>query len=495
MYFILTAKIFFQSPIGIMTTSAGKPIPVSETSSTLNTRLIFNEYLMDTLTHFSRERLPERVVHAKGTGAFGYFEVTNDITNICKASIFSKIGKRTPIAVRFSSIITERGASDVSRDVRGFAVKFYSERGNFDMVGLNHPVFVTKDARLFTTFIHSQKRNPATHLFDKTTFWDYLTLQPESFNLFLRLLSDLGIPDGYIHMPGYSIHTLQVENSKGDIFFVRFHLIPKAGVKNLTAEEASKISANDPDYGTRHLYNSIAKGIFPCWTFAAQIVTPAQVEVAGADRIFDVTRILPLHEYPLTKIGKIVLNRNYLNYFADIEQLALHPSNLIEGILGAPDNIFEARRLSYRDALYYRLGANYNRVKVNCPLNDIFTYDRDGRPYLYDNMINIPNYYPNSFNGPVPYMDNGSQPLIQIKENEPNNFDQMTEFYVNDLTDDQRDRLIENIVNSLKFAAKFIQERATKIFSTIHPELGAKVKKRLIRNRYQEIIDQEFDIS
>lgn len=201
-----------------------------------------------------------------------------------------------------------------------------------------------------------------------------------------------------------------------------------------------------------------------------------------------------MHEYPVTKIGEIILNRNYLNYFSDIEQLAFTPINLIDGIHRAPDSIFEARRLSYREALYYRLGANFNRIKVNCPLNDIFTYNRDGWPYVSDNMLNIPNYYPNSFNGPVPYMDNRSQPLIVIKQNEPNNFDQMTDFYVKYLREDERERLIENIVNSLKLAAKFIQDRAIRILSIIHPQLGAKVRERL-RNRLQEDATEEFDIS
>ncbi|XP_045446345.1 catalase-like [Melitaea cinxia] len=470
------------TPIGIITTSAGAPVEKSEALNTLNSRLLFNEYFMDTVTHIVRERIPERLVHAKAGGAFGYFEVTHDITSICKAKLFSEIGKKTPVAARFSPAIVERGGSDTSRDVRGFAVKFYTEDGNFDVVGLNTPMYVYNDPRLFTTFVRAQKKNPATNLFDANTLWDCLTLQPESLHMFLLVFGDRGIPDGYRHMPGFGIHTYQVENEQGDIHFVRFHFTPDAGIKNLRAEEALKIDAEDPDYNTRDLYRAIANGDFPSWTLGIQLLTIDDIKNADFDA-FDVTNTIPLDEFPLHPVGKFVLDKNAVNYFAQIEQLAFSPANLVPGILGGPDKIFEARRLAYRDAQYYRLGANFNRIPVNCPFRtETFTYNRDGHPPVGDNEKDIPNYFPNTFNGPVPYIDKNRSNLIKIVEHRPNNVKQATEVYVNEMTTDERSRLVENVLNSLALATTSLQERAVKLFSIIHPDLGYQIEQGLKRN-------------
>lgn len=466
-----------------MTTSAGMPIEFKDATNTLNSPLIFNEYFMDSLTHLVRERIPERLVHAKAGGAFGYFEVTHDITNICKAKLFSKVGKKTPVAARFSPVVVERGGIDTSRDARGFAVKFYTEDGNFDIVGFNTPMYVYKDPLLFTTFVRAQKRNPATNLIDGNMLWDFLTLRPESLHMFLLVFGDRGIPDGYRHMPGFGIHTYEVVNEHGEKHFVRFHFQPDAGIKNLRSEQARKISAVDPDYATRDLYNAIANGNFPSWTASIQVLTLEDVKNAKFD-VFDVTRTLPLDEYPLRPFGRFVLNKNPVNYFAEIEQLAYSPANLVPGILGGPDKVFEARRLAYRDAQYYRLGANFNKIPVNCPiLTTVHAYNRDGKPPLKDNERDIPNYYPNTFNGPVPYVDKHRAELLEIYQDDPNNFKQASELYMNEMTKDERSRLVENILYSLGGAASFLQDRAVKFYSIIHPDLGNRIKHGLSLNR------------
>ncbi|XP_028027311.1 catalase-like [Bombyx mandarina] len=488
---IVAFKQRTSGPIGIMTTSAGSPIELKDASSTLNSNLIFNEYFMDSLTHIVRERIPERLVHAKAGGAFGYFEVTHDITNICKAKLFTKIGKKTPVAARFSPAVVERGGTDTSRDARGFAIKFYTEDGNFDIVGFNTPMYSYKDPLLFSAFVRAQKRNPATNLLDGNTLWDFLTLHPESLHIFLLVFGDRGIPDGYRHMPGFGIHTYQVVNECGEKHFVRFHFIPDAGIKNLNSKRAQKISGIDPDYATRDLYNAIGKGKFPSWSVSIQILTLDDVKNAKFD-VFDVTKVLPQDEFPLKPLGRLVLNKNPTNYFAEIEQLAYSPANLVPGILGGPDKVFEARRLAYRDAQYYRLGANFNKISVNCPIqNHVLAYNRDGRPPVKDNGKDTPNYYPNTFNGPVPYKDENRVDLIEIYQDDPNNFDQARELYMNEMTKGERSRLVENILYSLGGVIEELQDRAVKLFTIIHPDLGYRISQGLKVNRTSYYRDDE----
>ncbi|XP_045764339.1 catalase-like [Maniola jurtina] len=466
-------------PIGMLTTSGGAPVSYEDATNTLNTPLIHNEFFMDTITHRVRENIPPRPVHAKGTGAFGYFEVTHDISHVCKAAFLKKIGTKTPVAVRFSTGEGERGSSDLNRDSRGFAVKFYTEEGNLDLLGFHTPVYPYKDPLNAGTRWHGTKRNPASNLYDFNTYWDVVTLIPEMINFYLLLYSDGGIPASYRNMPGYPIHTYQVENENGDEHFVRFHILPDAGIKNLRSEEARNLSAIDPDYLRRDLYRAIGNGDFPSWTVSVQILSTADVNKVGS-QVFDVTRTIPLKEFPLHPIGKIVVNRNAKNFFAEIEQLAFCPANLVPGILGAPDKLFEARRLAYRDSHLYRLGANVKKIPVNCPFQTkTFTYLRDGVPPVGNNEEDAPNYYPNSFNGPVPYMPKHKSALINIVEGKADNFDQAAEFYANELTNDERTRLIENLVLPLQNVHKFIQERAINIFTTIHPDLGNRLAQAL----------------
>ncbi|XP_030035394.1 catalase-like [Manduca sexta] len=463
-----------QGPIGILTTSSGMPVEYKKTTNTLKSNLLFNHYFMESLTHFSRERIPERVVHAVGSGALGYFEVTNDITHICKAKLFNNIGKRTPITVRFSLVNFNLGGAETSRDIRGFGVRFYTEDGNFDIVGLNSPVFSLKDPVFFTSFIRVQRRNPETNMRDSNMIWDFITLRPETFHLFMVSFSDLGIPDGYRYMPGYGIHAFEVVNEDGKKHFVKFNFIPDGGIKNLSTEKAQKIAGKDPDYANRDLYNAIARGNFPSWTLAVQIISVEDVKRSNID-MFDVTRLWPISKYPLHTVGKIVLNENPTNYFAQVEQLALNPAHLVPGINGGPDKIFEARLLSYRDAQYYRLGANFNKIPVNCPIISQ-TYNRDGRAPVNRNGKNSPNYYPNSFNGAIAYLDNTETDISSVCQDDvPRNTDQIRNMYVDEMNEDERVRLVENIVDSLGRAALFLQERAVKLFTSIHPDFGDRV--------------------
>ncbi|KAJ2939356.1 hypothetical protein O0L34_g13450 [Tuta absoluta] len=478
-------------PIGIVTTAGGAPVEVQDTK-TLNKNLLINEYFLDTISHLDRERIPERIVHAKAGGAFGYFEVTHDIKHICKAKLFSHVGKKTPIAARFSPVVVERGGIDTSRDARGFAVKFYTEEGNFDIVGFNTPVFAIKDPVWFPTFVRGQKRNPATGLYDGNMLWDFLTLRPESLHIFLMIFSDRGIPDGYRHMPGFAIHTYEVANEIGEKFYVRFHFLPDAGIKNLRSDDAQAIASADPDYAMRDLYNAIGKGEFPSWTVKIQILNVEDVKNAGFD-VFDVTKVLPLDKYPLHPLGKMVLNKNPINYFAEIEQIAFSPANLVPGILGGPDKVFEARRFSYRDAQYYRLGANFYNIPVNCPLLTVSRpYNRDGRPPVLDNGRDTPNYYPNSYNGAMPYKDEKRPELSEIVQDEANNIAQAAEFYMNEITKDERRRLVENVLFSLGPVNQEVQERAIRLFYLVHPDLGARVEKGLLSNRTRIRITSRF---
>ncbi|XP_052738575.1 catalase-like [Bicyclus anynana] len=472
------AFVNFQGPVGVLTTSAGAPVPYTDATNTLNAQLIYNTFFMDSITSVNRERIPERVNHGKGAGAFGYFQVTRNVSHIFKADFLKKVGTKTPVAVRFSQALSDRGSPEVTREGRGFAVKFYTKEGNFDLPGNSIPVYFYKDPIYFNRFLHALKRNPATNLIDPHTLWDLITLAPETLNNFLRVFSDAGIPTSYRNMPGYPIHTHQVENKNGECNFVRFHFLPDGGIKYLMSEEARNLNVMDPDYMTRDLYRAIGNGDFPSWTLHIQILSEADVKKAGP-KVFDVTRIIPLKEHPLHEVGKLVLDRNPKNYFAEVEQLAFSPSNLVPGMLGSPDKIYEGRKLAYRDTQCYRLGKNFNKMTVNCPFRvRTFTYNRDGVSPVRDNEEDIPNYYPNSFHGPVPYMTKPRSSLIKIIETQPDNFDQIQEF-VNELKTDEKSRLIENLVYSLQTVFEPLQRKAVDIFTSINVDLGNGVANGL----------------
>lgn len=465
-----------QGHIGTLTVSHGSPVEMQDTD-TLNANLLRSAYFLDLLTHVNRERTSVRVVHPKGAGAFGYFKVTHDITKYCKAKLFSKIGKKTKIAARFSTSNQEKGSIDVAREPRGYAVKFYTEDGNWDIAGFNTPIFSYKDPQYFFGFVHSQMKNPVTNVRDNNAFWDFFLNRPESIHFMLLIFHDLGIPDGHRYMSGFSIHTYELVNRKGESNFARLHFVTDQGLKYLTDEEASEISSKDPDYATRDLYNSIANGSYPSWTLYFELITLEQVRKAKFDP-FDVTALWPKDRYPLIPVGRLVLNQNPKNYFADVEQLAFNPANLIPGVPGPPDNVFQGRAFSYRDAQNYRLGINHNKIHVNCPLY-ARTFNRDGSPPVLDNEGGAPTFYPNHFNGPVPYIDVNKRNPYVAYHNATVDLGQASQFY-EDLNDDEKDRLVYNIARKLVVAAPSVKKRTVRFFKNLNADLGQKISLALL---------------
>lgn len=475
---------------GYITTKSGAPVGVKTAIQTVGKNgpvLLQDVNFLDEMSSFTRERVPERVVHAKGAGAFGYFEVTHDITKYCAAKVFETIGKRTPMAARFSTVGGESGSADTVRDPRGFALKFYTDDGNWDMVGNNTPIFFIRDPSLFPSFIHTQKRNPATHLKDADMYWDFITLRPECAHQTIYMFGDRGIPDGYRHMNGYGSHTYKFVNAQGVAHWVKFHFKTDQGIKNLPVDKANELAASDPDYAIRDLYNSIAKGEKPTWTLYVQLMTMAQAESSKFNP-FDMTKIWPHGDYPLIPVGKMVLDRNPKNYFTEVEQMAMSPSNLVPGIEASPDKMLQGRLFAYNDTHRHRIGANYLQIPVNCPYRvTVSNYQRDG-PQAVHNQDGCPNYFPNSFSGPQEcpraqrlqprYNLSGDVDRYDSGQTEEN-FSQATALYKNVFSDAEKQRTVENIVAHLKDAAGFIQERAIKMFTQVHPDLGSKVASGL----------------
>ncbi|XP_027693574.1 catalase [Vombatus ursinus] len=471
-----------------LTTGAGIPVGDKLNILTVGPRgplLVQDVVFTDELAHFDRERIPERVVHAKGTGAFGYFEVTHDITKYSKAKVFEHIGKRTPIAVRFSTVAGESGSADTIRDPRGFAVKFYTEEGNWDLTGNNTPIFFIRDPLLFPSFIHSQKRNPQTHLKDPDMVWDFWSLRPESLHQVTFLFSDRGIPDGHRHMNGYGSHTFKLVNAQGKAVYCKFHYKTDQGIKNLSVEEAARLAQEDPDYGIRDLFNAISSGNYPSWTFYIQVMTFEQAESFPFNP-FDVTKVWSHKDYPLIPVGKLVLNRNPGNYFAEVEQLAFDPSNMPPGIEASPDKMLQGRLFSYPDTHRHRLGPNYLHIPVNCPYRArVANYQRDGPMCMSDNQGGAPNYYPNSFGAPEDHssaLEHRYQLSGDVQRYNSLNEDNVTQvktFYNMVLNEAQRQRLCENIAGHLKDAQLFIQKKAVKNFSDVDSDYGSRVQELL----------------
>ena len=382
-----------------LTTASGIPVTNNEDSMTAGPRgpiLLQDFHLHEKMAHFNRERIPERVVHAKGSGAYGTFTVTNDISMYTRAKIFNTVGKKTPLFLRFSTVGGEKGSADTERDPRGFAIKFYTEDGNWDLAGNNTPVFFIKDPKKFGDFIHTQKRHPQTNMKSATMMWDFWSLNPESLHQVLILMSDRGTPDGYRHMHGFSSHTFSFINEKNQRVWTKFHFKTMQGIKNLTNDDAVKMKGEDPDHAQRDLFDSIANGDFPKWKLCVQIMTEEQAKSFRWNP-FDLTKTWPQGEYPLIEVGILELNRNPENYFADVEQAAFAPAHVVDGISYSPDKMLQGRILSYPDAHRYRLGVNYEQIPVNrCPFM-VANYQRDGVMRVDGNGGATPNYFPNSF--------------------------------------------------------------------------------------------------
>lgn len=381
-----------------LTTAAGAPVVDNNHSQTAGPRgpvLLQDVWLLEKLAHFDREVIPERRMHAKGSGAFGRFTVTQDITRFTKADLFSHVGKTTDIFVRFSTVAGERGAADAERDIRGFAIKFYTEQGNWDLVGNNTPVFFLRDPLKFPDLNHAVKRDPRTHMRSARNNWDFWTLLPEALHQVTIVMSDRGLPQSYRHMHGFGSHTFSFISPANERFWVKFTWKTAQGIHNLTDEQASQVVGGDRENAQRDLYTSIEEGRFPQWTLHVQIMPEVD---AGTYAInpFDLTKVWPHQDYPLIEVGVLELNRNPDNYFADVEQAAFNPANVVPGISFSPDKMLQARLFAYGDAQRYRVGVNHHQIPVNAPRCPVNSYHRDGQMRTDGNAGSTLGYEPNS---------------------------------------------------------------------------------------------------
>ncbi|WP_419884018.1 catalase KatA [Peribacillus sp. B-H-3] len=466
-----------------LTTSWGAPVGDNQNSMTAGHRgptLIQDVHLLEKLAHFNRERVPERVVHAKGAGAHGYFEVTNDVSSYTKANFLSSVGQRTPMFIRFSTVAGELGSADTVRDPRGFAVKFYTEEGNYDLVGNNTPVFFIRDAIKFPDFIHTQKRDPKTHLKNPTAVWDFWSLSPESLHQVTILMSDRGIPATFRHMHGFGSHTFKWVNNEGKAVWVKYHFKTEQGVKNLDVDLAAKLAGEHPDYHTEDLFNSIENGDFPAWKLYVQIMPAEDADTYRFDP-FDVTKVWSQKDYPLIEVGRMVLNKNPENYFAEVEQATFSPGSFVPGIEASPDKMLQGRLFAYSDAHRYRVGANHNSLPVNRPKTEVNNYQRDGQ-MRYDNNGGGSVYYePNSFGGPSETPESNTSPFKvegmaqSVSYDHNDHYTQPGDLY-RLLSEEERSRLIETIVGAMKpVKTEEIKRRQIQHFYKADPEFGTRI--------------------
>jgi catalase len=470
-----------------LTTSSGTPVEDNQTSLSAGPRgpLLMEDYhLIEKMATFNRERIPERVVHAKGAGAHGTLTITGDITQYTKAKVFAEIGKKTDCFVRFSTVGGESGSADTARDPRGFAMKFYTEEGNWDLVGNNTPVFFIRDPLKFDNFIHSQKRCPQRHTKSPTMMWDYWSLSPESLHQVTILFSDRGTPKSFRHMNGFGSHAFSLINADGKRFWVKFHVKTLQGVACFTDAEATALAGTDPDHATRDLFDAIDKEDFPRWRMQVQIM-PEEDAANYYVNPFDLTKVWKHSDYPLIEVGVMELNRNPQNYFAEVEQAAFAPSNVVPGIGFSPDKVLQGRILSYPDAQRYRLGVNHESLPVNRPQCPVHTYHRDGAMRFDGNSGNAPNYEPNSFGGPQEDPSYRQPPLPLQGEADryeqrsgSDDFIQAGDLY-RLMTPDQQQRLIDNILGSMASVPKEIQQRQVDHFTKADSEYGRRIAEGL----------------
>lgn len=470
-----------------LTTASGAPVGDNQNSITAGSSgpvLIQDVHLLEKLAHFNRERVPERVVHAKGAGAHGYFEVTNDLSKYTKASFLSEVGKRTPMFARFSTVAGELGSAETVRDPRGFALKFYTEEGNYDLVGNNTPIFFIQDAIKFPDFIHTQKRDPKTNLKDPNMVWDFWSLSPESLHQVTYLHGDRGIPATLRHMNGYGSHTFKWVNDQGEPSWVKYHFIAEQGVKALDESVATKIAGENPDYHTEDLANAIEQGDFPAWKVSVQIMPYEDAKSYKWDP-FDVTKIWSLKDYPRIELGRMVLDRNPENYFAEVEQAAFSPGNFVPGIEASPDKMLQGRLFGYSDAQRYRIGANHQQLPINRPINEKKNYQRDGQMRLDGNSGGSVNYEPNSLDGPKedapskinPFEVHGEADSFVYENGD--HFTQAGDLY-RLMSSDEKDRLIKAVVNHMKPVERDeIKLRQIEHFYKADPEYGERVAQGL----------------
>jgi catalase len=469
------------------TTDAGIAAPSDEYSLSIGPNgplLLQDHYLIQKMAQFNRERVPERVVHAKGSGAFGYFEVTEDVTPWTKAAFLNTIGKRTSVLLRFSTVAGELGSADTVRDPRGFAIKFYTEEGNYDLVGNNTPIFFVRDPSKFQDFIHSQKRMPETDMRSNNAQWDFWSLSPEAIHQVTFLMSDRGTPRSYRHMNGYGSHTFMWINAGGEKFWVKYHFKTEQGIANFTDAEAKAMTAEDPDYHRRDLRETIQKGDYPAWRLEVQIMPVAD---AASYRFnpFDLTKVWPHADYPPITIGRMVLDRNPENFFAQIEQAAFEPANMVPGIGPSPDKMLLGRLFSYPDTHRYRIGTNYLQLPVNAPQVDVHSYNKDGAMRYRDNG-DRPVYAPNSYGGPKAnppthaeaswFVSGEIMRSAYTLHAEDDDFGQAGALYRQVLSPMDQEHLVSNIVGHMSQGVeRVVQERALKLWYQVDSDLGVRV--------------------
>ncbi|WP_248929956.1 catalase [Paenibacillus hamazuiensis] len=384
------------NPHSYLTTNQGAPVGDNQNSRTAGQRgptLLEDYHLLEKLAHFDRERIPERVVHARGAGAYGVFTAENSMSRYTKAAFLQEPGTETPVFVRFSTVIHGQGSPETLRDPRGFAVKFYTQEGNYDLVGNHLPVFFIRDAMKFPDMVHSLKPAPDTNVQTPDRYWDFMTLSPESTHMLTWVFSDYGTPANYRQMEGFGVHAFKWINKDGHISYVKYHWKPLAGVRNLSKDEAAAVQAVDFNHATKDLYNHIAHGDFPKWDLYVQLLDPSDYDRLEFDPL-DPTKLWPEELYPLHKVGTMTLNRNPLNFFAEVEQSAFAPSALVPGIEASEDKLLQGRLFSYPDTQRYRLGPNYLQIPVNCPYAPVRNHQRDGAMQTQPQESSV-NYEPN----------------------------------------------------------------------------------------------------
>ena len=491
---------------GNTTRPSGQPVPSENTSVTAGQQgpVALNDiHLIEKLAHFNRERVPERTPHAKGHGAFGELHITEDVSAYTKAKVFQK-GTVTPMMGRFSTVAGEQGSPDTWRDVHGFALRFYTEEGNLDIVGNNTPVFFIRDGIKFPDFIHSQKRLGTNGLRDADMQWDFWTRNPESAHQVTYLMGDRGTPKSTRHQNGYGSHTFQWINEEGEAFWVKYHFKSRQGVENFTDEEATTTAGQNPDCHREDLYNAIEEGNYPIWDVKVQIMPLDEAENYRFNP-FDLTKVWSKKDYPLHDVGYFVLNRNPRNFFAQIEQVALDPSNIVPGVGLSPDKMLQARVFAYADQQRYRIGANYKQLPVNQPQNvdEVNTYEHEGSMQFLFNAPEDPVYSPNRHEKGTGVLDDAAvndrsqletttaaelyinpeshgSDLVRapyVRHAEDDDFVQARDLYENVYDDAAKERLVTNITNAMAGVSEETEERVYEYWTNVHPALGQRVRE------------------
>ena len=474
-----------------LTTLFGNPVGDRENSATAGPRgpmVMQDPYFLDMMAHFDREVIPERRMHAKGSGAFGTFTVTHDITKYTKAKIFSEVGKQTDMFARFSTVAGERGAADADRDIRGFALKFYTEEGNWDLVGNNTPVFFFRDPKLFPSLNHVVKRDPKTNMKNNESNWDFWTNLPEALHQVTIIMTDRGIPKGFRNMHGFGSHTYSMINEDNERVWVKFHFRTQQGIDNYTDPEAEQVIGTDRESSQRDLFNNIEEGNFPKWKLYIQVMTEEQAK-NHPDNPFDLTKVWPKGDYPLIPVGEFELNRNPENYFADVEQAAFAPTNIIPGIGFSPDKMLQGRIFSYGDTQRYRLGVNHHQIPVNQPkgAENVCPFSRDGQMRTDGNMGAHTNYYPNSY-GAHNSQEHAKQPSMEMemstiyehnfRDDDDNYYEQPGKLFRLQ-SDEEKERLFGNTARAMEGTTERTQHRHIRNCYKADPAYGEGVAKAL----------------